>query len=278
MTIVADARFQEPAVADAVATRLYSWGARALYLGPALGLSPHRNAVAVLGIGLDAPFDVAIDPTNVSVGNRRCRTVLIPPNTLHHLVGTVGRFAFLYVDARSRDLDRLRSLAGEQTARAAFDLTVEDEWIACLDGLARGAVTWEAARAWLGAALAGEPAPAIDPRVRAALDRLHAEPGTRLSLGDLSRAVGLSESRFLHVFKAAIGVPLRRYKLWIAMGAAMRAIARGESLTTAALDAGFSSSAHFSSAFRSMFGLEPSRLTRAGLTTERDRKLASAMG
>lgn len=274
MPIVADARFQELAAADAAATRLYSWGARALYLGQALGLSPHRNAVAVVGIGLDAPFDVAIDPANASTGYRRCRTALIPPNTLHHLVGTVGRFAFLYVDARSRDLDRLRSLAGECTARAAFDLATEGEWIACLDGLARGAVAWEAARAKLGAALAVELVSANDPRVRHALNRLHAEPGTRLSLADLAREAGLSESRFLHVFKATVGVPLRRYKLWIAMGAAMRAIARGENLTSAALGAGFSSSAHFSAAFRSMFGLEPSRLARRGLMAELDQKAA----
>jgi AraC-like DNA-binding protein len=61
------------------------------------------------------------------------------------------------------------------------------------------------------------------------------------------------------------GVPLRRYKLWIGMGAAMRAIARDDSLTTAALEAGFSSSAHFSAAFREMFGLEPSRFARGRL-------------
>src|SRR5687768_7149853 len=57
MTIVADARFQEPAAAGAASMRLYSWGARALYLGPALGLSPHRNAVAVLAVGLDGRRD-----------------------------------------------------------------------------------------------------------------------------------------------------------------------------------------------------------------------------
>ena len=275
MTIVADARFQEPAAAHAMVPQLYAWGARALYLGPALGLSPHRNAVAVLGIGLDADFDVAIDPTDASAGHRRCRTVLIPPNTLHHFVGTAGRFAFLYVDARSRDLDRLLGLAGERSARAAFDLAGEDEWIARLDALARGDATWEATRARIGAALAGDPPPASDPRVRAALGRLHADPGSRLSLAELARAAGLSESRFLHVFKAAIGVPLRRYKLWIAMGAAMRAIGRGENLTTAALDAGFASSAHFSSTFRGMFGLEPSRLARSGLKANLDRRLAA---
>ena len=35
---------------------------------------------------------------------------------------------------------------------------------------------------------------------------------------------------------------------------------QGENLTAAALDAGFSSSAHFSATFREMFGMEPSRL------------------
>lgn len=69
------------------------------------------------------------------------------------------------------------------------------------------------------------------------------------------------EGRFRHLFVAATGLPVRRYRLWIAMGSAMRAVARGETLTTAAHAAGFSSSAHFSSSFRGMFGMEPSRLS-----------------
>jgi AraC-like DNA-binding protein len=63
------------------------------------------------------------------------------------------------------------------------------------------------------------------------------------------------------LFKAATGVPLSRYRLWMAMGSAMRSLLRGDSLTNAALHAGFASSAHFSSSsYREMFGLEPSRL------------------
>lgn len=57
--------------------RLHAWGARVLYLGPALGLTAHRNAVAVLAIGLDAPFRVAADPADPSAGHRRCRSVVI---------------------------------------------------------------------------------------------------------------------------------------------------------------------------------------------------------
>jgi methylphosphotriester-DNA--protein-cysteine methyltransferase len=245
----------------APSARLYSWGARALFLGEALGLTPHRNAVAVLALGLDAPFDVAIDAADRAAGHRRCRAALIPPNTLHHLSATTGTMAFLYVDARSPDLARLQGLVRDPRSRAGFDLDGEAELIESLARLARGEADWAATRPCLDALLSGPGARPKDPRVRQALELLHADPAARPSLEALARQAGLSTSRFIHLFKAATGVPLRRYKLWIAMGAAMRAIVAGETLTNAALDAGFSSSAHFSAAFREMFGMEPSRLS-----------------
>jgi AraC-like DNA-binding protein len=66
----------------------------------------------------------------------------------------------------------------------------------------------------------------------------------------------------MHLFKSAAGVPLRRYVLWARIAAVVRAAIAGESLTQAALGAGFSSSAHFSAVFREMFGLSPSQLLR----------------
>lgn len=251
-------RFQESA-----APRLQAWGARALYLGPALNLSPHRNAVAVLALGLDSPFGVANDPADPQAGYRPCRSVLIPPDTLHHLAGTVGIMAFLYVDPCSLDLPRLWAQAREATPRAGFDLAGEAALIALLGELGEGR-PWAEVRPALETWLGGRAG--TDARVRRGLDLLHRDAGARVGLKDLAAAAGLSDSRFRHLFKAATGVPVRRYRIWIAMGAAMRAIARGESLTTAALDAGFSSSAHFSAGFREMFGLEPSRLARGGLT------------
>ena len=52
-------------------------------------------------------------------------------------------------------------------------------------------------------------------------------------------------------------MPFRRYKMWVRMGAAVRSMTAGRSLTEAALAAGFASSSHFSAAFREMFGLSP---------------------
>ena len=52
------------------------------------------------------------------------------------------------------------------------------------------------------------------------------------------------------------------------MALVMHAIAEGKSLTAAALDAGFSSSAHLSSAFKRMFGLSASELIRLGVAID----------
>ncbi|MBR1213416.1 helix-turn-helix transcriptional regulator [Bradyrhizobium sp. JYMT SZCCT0180] len=95
----------------------------------------------------------------------------------------------------------------------------------------------------------------------AAADAGRAAPGTPAHR--FGRAPGLSASRFLHLFKAETGVPLRRYRIWNRMGAAVRACGEGSSLTEAAHAAGFASSAHFSSAFRDMFGMMPSDLLKA---------------
>jgi AraC-like DNA-binding protein len=255
MTADAAARFQEAAAPLPAEARLWAWGARVLYVGPALNLTAHRNAVAVLAMGLDGAFEVADAPGDPASAWRSRRTLLIAPDALHHLRSDTGRMAFLYVDPLSRDLAELN--AGAETGAVA----------AAIKALADGARDWADVRRELTLRLGVDDTKA-DPRIRSALDALHADPSARLALGDLARRAGLSGSRFRRLFRAATGVTVRRYRLWIAMGAATRAFARGESLTTAALDAGFSSSAHFSAAFREMFGLEPSRLARGRLSLD----------
>lgn len=247
-----------------IQARLFSWGARALYLGPALNLSPHRNAVAVLALALTGSFRLARDAENLGQGYEAHRSALIAPGALHHLIAE-GPMAFLYLDAASRDLQNIRACCRRPGHGADFDLEGEMALAARLSGVARGAVSWADARAELDALLRPQRA-AVDRRVRQALARMHAAPAARPSLSELAATAGLSTSRFIHLFKAATGVPLRRYKVWLAVGAAMRELSGGANLTQAALGAGFSSSAHFSSAFRDMFGMEPSRLAGTAMT------------
>ena len=264
------ARFQKPAATDGkrmTGTKLYFWRARGLYLGQPFGLRPHRNAVAVLCVSLDLPARLARNPLRSTAGYVPFRSALIPPNTLHHLCSPDGnRMAFLYVDALSDDCRRLQAAMRSREPRFGLGHAVEPDLIRTLLVLASGR-HWPDAREELSAMLdlAGSPNP--DARIAAALDQLHASPGDDHSLASTARGARLSPSHFLHLFKQETGVPFRRYRIWVRMGAALKAVRAGRSLTEAAHDAGFSSSAHFSSAFTEMFGLPPSRLATAAPVT-----------
>ena len=125
----------------AMGAKLIGWGARVLYLGPSLVLTPHRNATAVLAVGLDRALEVADDPADRNAHYRVARSVLILPNSLHHLRPGGGRMAFLYVDPLSDDLAALRARMPEVTPRAAFGLVEEAAVIAVLNGLAEHRLT-----------------------------------------------------------------------------------------------------------------------------------------
>jgi AraC-like DNA-binding protein len=254
------AGFQEPATAARQKARLLDWGARVLYLGPAFGLTPHRNATGVLAVALDGAIGVADNPRASTPRYRQARSVLILPNSLHHLRVDSGRMAFLYVDPVGRDLAALRARMTEIGSRAAFDLVDERPAIELLGNIADRRLKPEEARREIGELIGIGSGDKADARILQAVKRMRNEPCEPHGLAELCKRAGLSSSRFLHLFKEVTGVPVRRYRIWNRIGAAARAVAQGSSLTDAAHTAGFSSSAHFSSAFRGMFGMMPSEL------------------
>ncbi|MCU0888042.1 MAG: helix-turn-helix domain-containing protein [Rubritepida sp.] len=225
-------------------------GARALYRGPALGLAPHRNAAATLALALDAPLTLRLAGPSRELGAPRAMgATLIPPGRRHHLLAS-GEIVFLYLDALSDDLPRLAT--------------------ADLEGLRAGLLAQPRARlrGWgvreWRAALGIRNAPPPDPRVAAVAAQIDAAPDAFARLADAARAAGLSPSRFQALFRAALGVPFRRYRLWRRLAHAIALAGAGADLTRAAMEAGFASSAHFSAQFRAMFGLAPSRLLALG--------------
>jgi AraC-like DNA-binding protein len=171
--------------------------------------------------------------------------------------------AFLYVDPFGRDLAGLRARMGEVGTRAAFGLADEDKTVDFFKGVADSSMTRERARLALNELLGVGSRAKPDARIVEAIRCMRDGPDRPHRLSELGRRAGLSPSRFLHLFKAETGVPLRRYRIWNRIGVASRMIAEGQSLTAAAHGAGFASSAHFSTAFRDMFGMMPSELFAA---------------
>jgi len=84
-----------------------------------------------------------------------------------------------------------------------------------------------------------------------------------LPLSEVAARSGLSPGRLQHRFNAELGLAPRRFRVWHRLVRALDLAVAGGSLTRAALDAGFASPAHLSSAFRASFGLTPSAVLRA---------------
>jgi AraC-like DNA-binding protein len=238
---------------------LVSWGARAAYIGPGFELPAHRNAVAVLALALHDPMQVALNPCNPESGFGPCRSVLIEPNQLHLLKAGGGAQAFIYLDSLSHDLAALRTQCIARGNGLNFDLRDESAAIDLLACMPRSADGWADTSKQL-AQLLGFVERQNDPRIGKVVQSMLVSPDHLMCAEDWAGSVGLSSSRFQHLFKDSVGVPFRRFRLWARMRIALAHAMRGASLTEAAMAAGMASSAHLSAAFKAMFGIAPSQL------------------
>ncbi|MGH9550729.1 MAG: helix-turn-helix transcriptional regulator [Terriglobales bacterium] len=88
---------------------------------------------------------------------------------------------------------------------------------------------------------------------------LHARAGERLHLDEIADQVGLTSVYLTQEFTRCEGVPLYRYQLQLRLTRSLFELPRCDDITGLALDLGFSSHSHFTSAFRKAFGMTPSR-------------------
>jgi AraC-like DNA-binding protein len=221
----------------------------ALYWGPSLELDLHSGSVACLAVALDGPMTVRTHGQADVV----TRTALVPPRLNHQVITGSARMVFCYLDPTSSRREGCVQRMLEQSGPIGHHHADEARLIDLATRLPAGD------DAWLELAAPGRPA-RTDPRIQHAASQLLRGDAEDLSADRLAAEAGLSPSRFLHLFRDHTGTSFRRYRLWARMLRAATAIAGGADLTAAALDAGFASPSHFSTAFHRMFGLQPSRL------------------
>jgi AraC-like DNA-binding protein len=236
-----------------------------LYTGTGGHSDQHAHHAVQLGVAIDDPLQVTIGGMSLTA-----RAALIPADVPHSFEVS-GRAAFLWADPHGprgrrmqhlaltyvgRDLARhvgaLRQVVADRTAGGDLAhrlLTAlgEDRESSC----SQRSRHVDKALAHLDAAIA------------------HDAAGRRsLSLDETARAAAISASRLTHLFSQQVGIPFRRYVLWLRLLRAVQAIAAGNDLTGAAGAAGFSDSAHLSRAFRGTFGLPPSALLGIDVTAD----------
>ncbi|ODR26728.1 AraC family transcriptional regulator [Mycolicibacterium porcinum] len=240
-----------PALPQTCCPTVWLWPGQALYSGPGLGLQPHSGSVWCLAVGVDGPLTVTVQGTALIA-----RSVLIPPRLTHHL-SMRGGLVSCYLDPGSQ-----RSAA----CRQRFTVFQGSIGIghAAEPALVAGPDDDESARRWLDLAAPDTPH-RIDPRIELVAKQIREDPAAALSAREFAAAAGLSESRFLHLFRREAGTSLRRYRMWSRLMSVGIAVAAGQNLTTAAAESGFASPSHLADTFKTTFGLSASQLLTTGL-------------
>ncbi|ASR35842.1 hypothetical protein BAY61_13455 [Prauserella marina] len=238
-----------------------SWSpGRLTYVGSGGPADVHRHHAVQLVVSYDGCFELDVEGRT-----SRPRAAVIPSGA-RHSVDTSGRHVALVLIEPSGP-------AGDGIARRAAELA--DRELAVPSGTPPERpelipVFTDRLLRIAGLSPGGEAGRPLSPPVAAAVDYLdHALVGRRRpSLREAARAAHLSESRLTHVFSAEVGLPFRRFVLWLRLRHAARALAEVDTLTEAAVAAGFSDLAHFSRVCRETFGVSPSAVTRMELAAD----------
>lgn len=249
------------AARDAWRGSVFVWPQRTFYLGAAGDTSLHAAHDVKVCVAVHGSFRLRL------AGATRwqtCAAALIPSDEAHQLDGRGAQLALLYFSPELIKGQRL-TYAG-QGAQPVAAPTLARFAPALRRYLQHGCTDMEATELCADLLAALLPAATarlkLDARVAQTLEHFDAETDGRLTAAQLSNSVALSPSRFAHLFRAQVGLPVRPYLLQLRLKRALRQMAATDSLTHVAHAAGFADSAHLSRTFRRTVGLAPSALTK----------------
>ena len=228
---------------------------RTLFIGPLDYNTSHQHGAPVYLTGLYGKFGLRVEGGPW----RWVRTAVIPAGVRHELQLGGMPLGVLYVEPDMAGTEVLTPLvrgvgsseedgaligsSGEVAAfRELYESRTATQWageaLGDLLEFARPRARWE-----------------MDPRIARAVGALAAAGlGPLRSVEGVAAEVGLSGSRFQHLFTREVGVPFRRYRAWQRMRGAIAEIIRGSSFGRAAHLTGFADQAHFGRDFRQTFG------------------------
>ena len=220
-------------------------------------MSEHRLGSAALCVGIDQPFRVL---ESESSEWRECRSVLVPPGCLHEIEVGGAIMAVLFIEPESPDYRIVQNAMLDGEWQCLYELNNEEQVLALLQQAFEDEVDAEAIHTLLKQLI---PPPDVtqrplDPRIQKVIKIMKEDLTHSYSMNELAEAINLSPTRLVHLFKEEVGVPIRRFRQWHRMRVVAALVSKNQTLTDAALGAGFADSSHFSRAFRNMFDITPS--------------------
>lgn len=219
----------------------------------------HSHHAIQISLALGGWFSLDTQDTHV-----RSAAAAVAADTLH-VIDAEGLTGIVFVEPESEAGRAIsRRLFGDQTL-VAVEPKLIDGFRERLASMCQSPARDDRALIAIGRELvsalsAGTTASETDPRIRKVIAWAAGQIDQPVGLSDALAVGGLSASRLRHLFVEQTGLPFKTYLLWLRLTRAVECIAAGASLTSAAHEAGFSDSAHFSRTFRRMFGVPPAAL------------------
>ena len=237
---------------------VFVWMDRALFLGDRSETAEHAHNAVEVSVALD---DAGLDLSTPD-GDLVARGVgaIVRSDTPHRLCIHGPKVAVFYADPRSETGAGLEAWLAERDAAelpAALAADHRDRLRALLSSDGGLAQAHRVTNSMCRPLARPGSRPRVDPRIRSVLDRLADNLEAPPKLEEAAQSVGLSSTRLTHLFKEQVGLPMRRYVLWLRLRHALTQALAGASMAEAAHAAGFSDSAHFTRTCQRMFGLPP---------------------
>lgn len=246
---------------------IYLWEGRFLYIGGKIRTRNHAHHAVQIGISFDHPFRMKVgdnhwlDSHGIIIAPDRNHECDVPDISVAYLSldpeALLAKkmqetwiknkaFEFLPDEQTTRFADQIKNCLNSPHEINAINLVVDDFLNSLVHSTSFSPIKHS------------EP----DERIASVIKILKGSNGRNVLLHEVVDRIGLSGSRLVHLFKQEVGIPMRRYMLWLRLNKAIQEILRDHNLTEAAIHAGFSDSAHFSRTFFRNFGISPSDLIK----------------
>jgi len=232
-----------------------------LFTGPLGAVAPHRHRATALLLAGDAPFRIRTETR----GWQQTFGAVVPAGVVHELNCSQQAMAVVYFDPLLHG-----QLAQTPTLLLGNEYT---DWVRAGRRLIQPLLDRSEGADYsqtFNAALQQQILPSAglqpnatrpDMRLLELRSQLQEASDWNHGLGHVAAQLGVSRFHFSHLFSEQAGLAWTAYRNWMRMLSTCAALEDSSaSLTQIALDGGYSSSAHFSAAFRSTFGITPSAI------------------